>query len=344
MSILRFDGVSKSFSGKQVLDRLSFSVERAQVYGLLGPNGCGKSTAINILCNLLDPDAGTVRIDDMASRDAKRILGYCPQETALYRDLNAVENLRFFAQVYGLSHARGELRVEELVELFGLGPHARTPMGSLSGGWQRRVSIAVALVHEPEVVVLDEPTSAVDLEARHELWQLIERLRDGGTTILLTTHHLDEAERLCSRIGIMRDGRIVHEGSIPELLALVPGEMVAVLDTREEDAVSRKAVQLGWGIRHYAGKIACLLPQETTLKSVVDNFSGIDLSAVNLKKVSLEHAFLEVVSEGNHCSGSDLHPCSDGRSMPVNRNDGRSIPDTRSLPSNPRPRSNSSSA
>lgn len=304
MSIIRFDGVSKSFAGRKVLDHLSFSVERAQVYGLLGPNGCGKSTAINILCNLLDPDEGTVRIGDAASGGTARFLGYCPQEVALYRDLLPVENLRFFAEIYGLSRTDRERRVSELSQLFGLDRYARTTVGSLSGGWQRRVSVAAALIHEPEVVVLDEPTSAVDLEARHELWQLIEMLRAGGKTILLTTHHLDEAERLCSRIGIMKDGCIAKEGSVAELIAMVPGKMIAAIDTSEENAISRRAAELGWGIRHYAGKIACLLSRETSFKSVVDALTGIDVSAVSLQKVSLEHAFLEVLHQGV-CSRGD---------------------------------------
>jgi ABC-2 type transport system ATP-binding protein len=161
------------------------------------------------------------------------------------------------------------------------------------------VSIVAELIHEPEVVVLDEPTSAVDLEARHELWQLVEMLRKEGSTILLTTHHLDEAERLCSRIGIMKDGCIAKEGSVAELIALVPGKMVAVVDTNDENVVSRRAEELGWGVRHYAGKIACLLSKETSLKSVVDALSGIEVSAVSLQNGSLEHAFLEVIHEAN---------------------------------------------
>ena len=300
MSVICFNGVSKSFAGRRVLDHLSFSVDRAQVYGLLGPNGCGKSTAINILCNLLDPDGGTVRVGDATSGHAERSLGYCPQEIALYRDLRPTENLRFFAQLYGLSRTDREQRVAKLTQLFGLERFARTPVGALSGGWQRRVSIAVALIHEPEIVILDEPTFAVDLEARHELWQLIETLRGDGTAILLTTHHLDEAERLCSRIGIMKDGRIAREGSVPELLAMVPGRMVAVVETSDEKAIAQRATEHGWAIRHYAGKIACLLSNETTLKAVVDAFTGIDVSAVSLQRVSLEHAFLEVIHPDGH--------------------------------------------
>ena len=296
MTMVCFDRVCKSFAGKLVLDDFTLTVDKGEVYGLLGPNGCGKSTAINILCNLLDPDMGTVRIMGReASGDAARLTGLCPQEIALYRDLHPEENLRFFGQIHGLSAADREKRVSNLIQLFGLEQFARTPVGVLSGGWQRRVNIAVALVHSPGVLILDEPTSAVDLEARHELWRLIEVLKGSGTTIVLTTHHLDEAERLCSRIGIMKDGRIAREGSVAELLALVPGRQVVQIDTIEEGAVLGRAVELGWGIRHYAGKIACLLPKEESLRSVVDAFDGIDVSAVSLQRVSLEHAFLEVI-------------------------------------------------
>lgn len=299
MSLVRFDRVRKSFAGKLVLDNLSLTVDRGEVYGLLGQNGCGKSTAINVLCNLLDPDAGTVQIAGKAvSGDAKRIVGICPQEIALYRDLHPAETLRFFAQIYGLSRAEQERRVSELIQLFGLERFAHTPVGSLSGGWQRRVTLAVALVHSPGVLVLDEPTAAVDLEARHALWHLIETLKSTGTTILLTTHHLDEAEQLCSRIGIMKNGRIGQEGTVAELLALVPAKAIALIETGNADAVLRRAAELGWGIRHYAGKIGCLLPQQVSLRAVVDALNDIDVSSVRVQRVSLEHAYLEVLQYG----------------------------------------------
>jgi ABC-2 type transport system ATP-binding protein len=256
VSTLRFHSIRKSFADRVVLDGLSLTVESGEVYDLLGPNGCGKSTAINILSNLLDPDAGTVEVAGQAvSGNARRFVGVCPQEIALYRDLRPAENLRFFAELYGLARAERVRRVAELMQLFGLERYARTPIGALSGGWQRRVNIAVALVHSPAILVLDEPTSAVDVEARHDLWQMIEKLRGGGTTILLTTHHLDEAERLCSRVGIMKDGRVAKEGSVAELLALVPGQAVALIESADEEAVARRAVELGWALRRYAGRL-----------------------------------------------------------------------------------------
>jgi len=299
MTIVRFQGIRKSFGDKRVLDDLSFAVGRGEVYGLLGPNGCGKSTAINILCNLLDPDAGTVEIAGKpASHEIKRIVGICPQEIALYRDLNPVENLRFFSQLYGLTKTDREARVADLLSVFSLERYRSTAVSALSGGWQRRVNIAVALVHSPQILVLDEPTSAVDLEARHELWRLLETLKADGMTILLTTHHLDEAEQLCSRIGIMKNGRIAKEGTIPELLALVPAKAIAMVETSDTQATLERAAKLGWGIRHYAGRIGCLLPQQISLREVVHAFDAIDVSAISLQRVSLEHAYLEVIHDG----------------------------------------------
>lgn len=300
MTALRFAGVRKAFAGKTVLDGLDFAVGEAEVYGLLGPNGSGKSTAINILCNLLDPDAGSVEIAGASLwRDVRSAVGVCPQEIALYRDLYPAENLRFFGDLYGLSPGALKKRVAELMQLFGLERFARTPIAALSGGWQRRVNIAVALVHSPRVLVLDEPTAGLDVEARQELWQRIETLKRQRMTILLTTHHLDEAERLCSRVGLMKDGRIARQGTIAELLALVPAQAIAMVEAADPPALIARATALGWGVRHYAGRIGCLLPQALSLEQVVHALSGIAVTSIGLQRVALEHAYLEVLRGGD---------------------------------------------
>jgi ABC-2 type transport system ATP-binding protein len=294
--MVRLADICKRFGAKQVLDGLSFAVERGEVYGLLGPNGCGKSTAINILCDLLDADSGSVEIagEPVSARTRQRI-GVCPQEIALYRDLRPQENLDFFARLYGLGTDTRQRRVAQLMQQFALGPYAGTSITDLSGGWRQRVNIAAALVHSPDVLVLDEPTSAVDIEARHALWEMIESLKRGGMTLLLTTHHLDEAERLCSRIGIMKDGRIACEGTIAQLLARVPAKAIALLESRDAAAAARRAAELGWATRSYAGKLGCLLPQQLSLRDVVSALEGVDVSAVSVQPVALEHAYLEVL-------------------------------------------------
>jgi ABC-2 type transport system ATP-binding protein len=272
--------------------RLRLRVQKGEVYGLLGPNGCGKSTAINILSNLLDPDSGTARIAGLA--------GVCPQEISLYRDLDARENLGFFAEIWGIGGAERKKRVAELIEAFDLGRYAGAPIRTLSGGWQRRVNLAVALVHSPQLLILDEPTSAVDLEARHDFWQIIRNLRHSGVSILLTTHHLDEAEHLCSRIGIMQEGRIVREGSVEELLAVVPAQAIVAVEAADESQILERAARLGWRDRRYAGKLSFLLPHQLALAEVVEQLRRLDVSAVSVQRVSVEHAYLEILQTGAH--------------------------------------------
>ena len=165
----------------------------------------------------------------------------------------------------------------------------------LSGGWQQRLSLAVSLVHKPELLVLDEPTVAVDVEARMDLWRLIEGLRDSGTTILLTSHHLAEAERLCNRVALMRSGKVVAEGSVPELISRVPGQAVAKVQSEDKQAVIQRASELGWPVRHHAGKMRLMLPHHLSLREIVDALDGSKVSAVSVDSVTLEDAYLELV-------------------------------------------------
>ena len=296
---LQIDGLFKRFGEQQVLTGFSLQVARGEVVGLLGPNGCGKSTVLNIICQLMQADAGQVQLmgQPMMKQSAHPLIliGYCAQETALYPDLFPQENLQFFARLYGVPAAQRNARVAELMERFNLIPYAATRAGLLSGGWQQRLSLAVALVHRPELLVLDEPTVAVDVEARMDLWRLIEGLRDSGTTILLTSNHLAEAERLCNRVALMRGGKVVAEGSVPELISRVPGQAVAKVQTEDKQAVIQRASDLGWPVRQHAGKISLLLPHPMSLREVVDALDGSKVSAVSVDPVTLEDAYLEIV-------------------------------------------------
>jgi ABC-2 type transport system ATP-binding protein len=297
-AVLQISGLHKRFAAREVLQGLDLRVEAGEVLGLLGPNGCGKSTTLNVVAGLLRADAGQVLIAGRpASRQSTARLGYCPQDSALYRDLLPAENLDFFARLYGLSAARRRGRVDELMHAFGLMPHAATRAGRLSSGWQQRLSLAVALVQAPSLLMLDEPGSAVDVAARQALWTLIDGLRAGGTTILLTTHQLPEAERLCSRVALMQAGRIAAAGSVAELIRRVPAQAVAELQTVDEPATLERMAALDWAVRRYGGQLCGLLPQAATLREVAQALDGVGVTAVSLTPVTLEHAYLDVLGD-----------------------------------------------
>lgn len=300
---LQIDGLYKRFGDHQVLNGFSLQVARGEVVGLLGPNGCGKSTVLNIICQLLQADAGQVQLMGQPmvwqSANKRARIGYCAQDCALYPDLFPQENMQFFARLYGVPAAQRNARVAELMERFSLFPFAATRAGKLSGGWQQRLSLAVALVHRPELLVLDEPTAAVDLEARMDLWRLIEGLRDSGTTILLTSHHLAEAQRLCNRVALMCSGKVVAEGSVSELISRVPGQAVVKVQSEDPQAVIQRAFDLGWPVRQHAGKMSLLLPQNLNLREVVDALDGSKVSAISIDPVTLEDAYLELVGDSS---------------------------------------------
>lgn len=299
---LQIDTLHKRLGSRQVLNGFSLQVARGEVMGLLGPNGCGKSTVLNIVCQLLQADAGQVQLMGQPlarlGAAARARIGLCAQHCALYPDLLPAENLHFFARLHGMSTALRQARVDDLIDRFGLGPHVATRVGRLSGGWQQRLHLAVALVHGPELLVLDEPTAAVDVAARLDLWRLIDGLRAAGTTILLTTHQLAEAEHLCSRVALMQGGRVAAQGSVAELLAHVPGKAMARLQSRDNAATLQRAQRLGWAVRQRAGQLSCLLPRQFSLREVVDALDGPEVSAVSVQAVTLEDAYLELVGDG----------------------------------------------
>jgi ABC-2 type transport system ATP-binding protein len=297
-AVLEIQDIHKWFGSHHVLDGFSLRVEQGEIVGLLGTNGCGKSTVLKIVCKLLSLDAGEVLLmgkplSELSYR-ARGLVGLCSQDAALYPDLMPAENLHFFARLYGLSDQDRQHRVAELMEIFELEKFANTRAGQLSGGWQQRLHLAVSLVHRPKLLVLDEPTAAVDLEARMDLWRLIEGLRDSGTTILLTSHHLAEAERLCSRVALMRSGKVLAEGSVPELLARIPGQAVAKVQSADHEAILQRALDLGWQFRQQADQIRLLLPRAVSLREIVDALDGTQVSAVSVHPVTLEDAYLEL--------------------------------------------------
>lgn len=220
MNAIRILGLTKEYGGRRVVDRLELDVGQGELFALLGVNGAGKSTTIRMLCCLTTPTEGDAQLMGRSVRTqshaAKEILAVSPQETAVAPNLTVRENLELMAGIYG----RPKERLEQVMEQLGLGAWAKARAKTLSGGWQRRLSIAMALVSQPEVLFLDEPTLGLDVLARRELWEVIRGLK-GQTAIVLTTHYLEEAEALAHRIGIMNHGRLRAVGTADELKALV---------------------------------------------------------------------------------------------------------------------------
>ncbi len=234
--IVELRAVTYRFRRRVALDHFSLPIPAGAVIGLLGPNGAGKTTVINLVAGLAAPSDGEVLWRGEALSypfppTARRQIGLLPQETALYEELTARENLRFAADLFAVNHPAR--RVDELLDLVGLGDRASDRVGTYSGGMQRRLAFARALVHDPELLVLDEPTLGVDVDARHALWGHIRRLRRLGRTVLLTTNYLDEAEALCDEVVALRDGRAVAHGSPADLLR-VAGRCVEI-DCQDSD-------------------------------------------------------------------------------------------------------------
>jgi ABC-2 type transport system ATP-binding protein len=298
--VLDIKTLNKSFGKRQVLRDLTLHVRAGEIYGLLGSNGAGKTTAINLVCNLLEADSGAIMINNRPVSDAsKGLIGVAPQENLLYTTLSCEENLNFFAQIYGLEGKWRRRQVRACLEAVNLTERAKSPVETLSGGMQRRLNIAAALVHQPKLVILDEPTTGLDIEARYEIWELIRQLKGQGITILLTTHLLDEAERLCQQIGILKAGCIVAEGSLEQLRQRIRAvEIVTVQTPQEEQAIAR-AQSLGLTYRRYGSDLAFWLPKHLELKEIFTCFEGIPLNSIARQPVRLEHIYVEVTQQAS---------------------------------------------
>ncbi len=228
---IRARGLTRNFGAVVAVDHLDLTVERAQVYGFLGPNGSGKSTSIRMLCGLLLPTSGSIQVLGYTipqnAEKLKRRIGYMTQKFSLYEDLTVRENLEFVAAVHDFPRALTPARIETLLQRYWLHEQCRQLAGTLSGGQKQRLALAAAVLNEPELLLLDEPTSAVDPQSRRDFWDSLFELADAGTTILVSTHYMDEAER-CHRLAILNHGHLVADGSPRELMNALPGRALLV--------------------------------------------------------------------------------------------------------------------
>ena len=292
-------GLSKSFGGREVVHDLSMQVKRGTIYGFLGPNGSGKTTTIRMICGLLTPDAGRgIVLGHDIARDAeliKRQVGYMTQKFSLYEDLSIEENLDFVARMYDVPDRKR--RVAEALENLGLTARARQLAGTLSGGWKQRLALAACLIHEPRLLLLDEPTAGVDPGARRDFWDHIHRLAHEGITVLVSTHYMDEAER-CHALAYIAYGKLLAHGPIREVIdqaglatwEVEGGDLMAIADELRARPGVEMVAPFGNAL-HVSGTERAAL--EATLKPLGDR-AGITLREV---APSLEDVFIHLMRD-----------------------------------------------
>jgi ABC-2 type transport system ATP-binding protein len=291
--------LTRSFGKLVAVDHVSLDIPRAQIYGFLGPNGSGKSTTIRMLCGLLRPTSGEcVVLGHPVPREAERLrhkIGYMTQRFSLWEDLSVEENLDFMGRIFGLDHAERTRRMEQRLEQYRLADRRTQRAGTMSGGQKQRLALAAATLHEPELLLLDEPTSAVDPQSRRDFWESLFELVDRGTTILVSTHYMDEAER-CHGLAILDRGRLVAEGSPRQLIESIDATVIEIEaeDVRaarralDGQAFVRSVAQLGTRLHALLARDQAN-PEETIRKLLQKNHVQ---GAVERVRASLEDVFV----------------------------------------------------
>ena len=296
--MIKAENLKKSYGATVAVDDISFEVQKGQTFGLLGPNGAGKTTTIQLLCGLLKPDAGKITLDgktDPGLIEVRMSLGVVPQALALYEELSALENLRFFGKIYGLSGQKLKERVDNCLDIAGLVQRSKERVSKYSGGMKRRLNMVCSLLHDPPILLLDEPTVGVDPQSRNLIFDTIEEMSKEGRTIIYTTHYMEEAQRLCDKVAIIDHGRILDMDSIENLVTKHggPSHIEAEFEEKQFDInkikpfVEDKNMQLdGTKIRFQTDK-----PMESLAKL---NSSGVRFLSLKVQTANLEDVFLNL--------------------------------------------------
>ncbi|MCF6347809.1 MAG: ABC transporter ATP-binding protein [Flavobacteriaceae bacterium] len=302
--MIQVNNLSKSFDEIQAVNDIGFTIEKGEIFGLLGPNGAGKSTTINMLSTILQSDSGTILIDDIDvktnSKACKKLIGVVPQEISLYEDLSAYDNLLFWGKLYDIPPKKLKENINTILDLIGLSDRKKDLIKTYSGGMKRRINIAAAILHQPKVLFMDEPTVGIDPQSRNHIFEVIETLNEQGMTIIYTTHYMEEVERLCERIAIIDSGKIITQGTQTELQNLT--NVKETIELEFESLSTNTAQNFKEKISHDAVQI----DNKISIASNVKNLPGIitlcnelemEIKDLTFKKANLEAIFLSLTGK-----------------------------------------------
>ncbi len=299
MAVVVGTNVSKRFGELQAVDHIDFSIDAAECFGFLGPNGAGKTTAMKMIyCRLMIGD-GNIIVNGLSvktdPRKIKSMIGVATQEDDLDRDLTTFENLKVYSRYFDIPWAVARKRIDELLEFFELDKKRDTPVDDLSGGMKRRLTVARALVNDPKILILDEPTTGLDPQARRQIWDTVIKLRSEGKTIILTTHYMDEAQELCDRIALMFGGKILEYGSPHDVIGRAAGKHVCELYTANDEQVDIVRNKLHENIDQIGNRMFVYGNDPEVLREKCESLTGL---RQNVRPTTLEDVFLKLTGKG----------------------------------------------
>jgi linearmycin/streptolysin S transport system ATP-binding protein len=303
--MIQINNLSKSFDSIHAVKNINFSIHKGEVYGLLGPNGAGKSTTINMMSTILKSDEGTISVNgyDLNNNQnhCKKLIGVVPQEIALYDEFSAYDNLMFWGSLYRIPIKKLRQRIANLLDLIGLTERKDDLIKTFSGGMKRRINIAAALLHDPKILFMDEPTVGVDPQSRNRIFEIIETLNKQGITIVYTTHYMEEVERLCDRIAIIDSGEIVAQGTQAELQKKSDVKEAVEISFNSINKLQKEKLQelLNMSISSNSNTIIIECDINKALSKIITacNTYALEIEDLQLKKVNLEAIFLNLTGK-----------------------------------------------
>ncbi|SMC28846.1 ABC-2 type transport system ATP-binding protein [Clostridium acidisoli DSM 12555] len=309
MTILELKNITKRYDDKLVVDNINFSIGKGETFGLLGPNGAGKSTIISMICGLVKPDQGDVIIDGYSIIKnptlAKKSIGVVPQDIALYESLSAIDNLKFWGTLYGLSGSLLKSRIDEVLEITGLKDRAKDKIKNYSGGMKRRINIAAAFMHHPKLLIMDEPTVGIDPQSRNHILEFTKNLNEKyGTTVIYTSHYMEEVESLCNRLMILDEGKIIAGGTQDEIKRMISNEEnieINLTNYSNEIQLKLRALKNVSGINFKDGLLTIIInsSNKNGIQDIIDILihNNVKIQNLNVKVPNLETVFLKLTGK-----------------------------------------------